>query len=203
MRCPNGCEVRCATAMNQAYASRDPKRARRLLEHLAHKLESRSSGIAAASLREGLDETLTVMASAPVRGAGTGPVLDQLDRELVQPGPRGRAAGQTLARRNHDPALDRRRCARSRASLPQGRRLSRSATGRRASRSRRSALRSEISSTNSAIDWTSARSARRNPPPGKGRVYVSREYASEITATDAETLAFLAFKVCRVIAALP
>lgn len=46
--------------INQAYASRDPKRAHRLLENLAHKLESAYAG-AAASLREGLDETLTVM----------------------------------------------------------------------------------------------------------------------------------------------
>jgi len=48
------------TAMNQAYATGDPKRARRLLENLAHKLESAYPG-AAGSLREGLDETLTVM----------------------------------------------------------------------------------------------------------------------------------------------
>jgi putative transposase len=48
-------------AMNQAYTTRDPKRARRLLENLAHKLESAHPG-AAASLREGVDETLTVMA---------------------------------------------------------------------------------------------------------------------------------------------
>lgn len=47
--------------INQAYATRDPKRARRLLENLAHKLESAHPG-AAASLREGLDESLTVMA---------------------------------------------------------------------------------------------------------------------------------------------
>jgi len=49
------------TAMNQAYASRDPKRARRLLENLAHKFESAHPG-AAASLREGVEETLTVTA---------------------------------------------------------------------------------------------------------------------------------------------
>lgn len=49
------------TAMNQTYASRDPKRARRLLDNLAHKLKSAHPG-AAASLREGIDETLTVMA---------------------------------------------------------------------------------------------------------------------------------------------
>src|SRR5262249_25643667 len=48
------------SAMNQAYATGDPKRTRRLLENLAGRLESDHPG-AAASLREGLDETLTVM----------------------------------------------------------------------------------------------------------------------------------------------
>ena len=49
-------------AMSQAYASGDPKRARQLLENLARSLEREHPG-AAASLREGLEETLTVMAS--------------------------------------------------------------------------------------------------------------------------------------------
>jgi putative transposase len=48
------------TAMNQAYATGDAKRARRLLDNLARRLEDQHPG-AAASLREGLDETLTVM----------------------------------------------------------------------------------------------------------------------------------------------
>lgn len=48
------------SAMNQAYATGDAKRARRLLENLARRLESDHPG-AAASLREGLEETLTVM----------------------------------------------------------------------------------------------------------------------------------------------
>ena len=48
------------SAMNQAYATRDSKRARRLLEGLAGRLEHQHPG-AAASLREGLEETLTVM----------------------------------------------------------------------------------------------------------------------------------------------
>src|ERR1700726_5274373 len=48
------------SAMNQAYATRDTKRARRLLESLARGLEHQHPG-AAASLREGLEETLTVM----------------------------------------------------------------------------------------------------------------------------------------------
>jgi transposase-like protein len=48
------------STMNQAYATRDPKRAQRLLENLARRLEHHHPG-AAASLREGLEETLTVM----------------------------------------------------------------------------------------------------------------------------------------------
>jgi len=48
------------SAMNQAYATRDPNRARRLIENLARRLESAHPG-AAGSLREGLEETLTVM----------------------------------------------------------------------------------------------------------------------------------------------
>jgi putative transposase len=48
------------SAMNQAYATRDAKRAHRLLDNLARRLEEQHPG-AAASLREGLDETLSVM----------------------------------------------------------------------------------------------------------------------------------------------
>src|ERR1700686_2283997 len=48
------------SAMNQAYATRDPKRARRLLDGLARRLEHQHPG-AAASLGGGLEETLTVM----------------------------------------------------------------------------------------------------------------------------------------------
>jgi transposase-like protein len=58
---PERMRVTVRAAINQAYTTGDPKRARRLLENLAHKLESTHPG-AAASLREGLDETLTVMA---------------------------------------------------------------------------------------------------------------------------------------------
>jgi putative transposase len=47
-------------AMSQAYATADPKRARQLLDHLARTLE-REYPSAAASLREGLEETLTIM----------------------------------------------------------------------------------------------------------------------------------------------
>ena len=47
-------------AMNEAYESSDPKRALRLLENLAARLEGEHPG-AAASLQEGLAETLTVI----------------------------------------------------------------------------------------------------------------------------------------------
>ncbi len=47
-------------AISTAYRSTDPKRAKRMLEGLARQLE-RKHPSAAASLREGLDETLTVM----------------------------------------------------------------------------------------------------------------------------------------------
>jgi putative transposase len=57
---PQRMRVTVHSAMNQAYATGDPKRARRVLENLARRLESDHPG-AAASLREGLEETLTVM----------------------------------------------------------------------------------------------------------------------------------------------
>jgi putative transposase len=47
-------------AMKEAYRCRDAKRARRLLDGLAERLDVEHPG-AAASLREGLDETLTVL----------------------------------------------------------------------------------------------------------------------------------------------
>jgi putative transposase len=51
---------RVRRAMTHAYATHDAKRALRLLDHLARELEHQHPG-AAASLREGLDETLTAM----------------------------------------------------------------------------------------------------------------------------------------------
>jgi putative transposase len=57
---PERMRAQVQSAMSQAYASGDPKRARQLLENLARSLERGHPG-AAASLREGLDETLTVM----------------------------------------------------------------------------------------------------------------------------------------------
>jgi transposase-like protein len=121
------------SAMNQAYASGDPKRARQLLENLARSLERNHPG-AAASLREGLDETLTAT-RLELSESGAGAVLDQPDRESVQPRARNRAPGAALAGRRNGSALDRRRGPRSRTQLPQGRRLSSSPKTRRSSSS--------------------------------------------------------------------
>jgi putative transposase len=57
---PERLRAQTRNAMSQAYATADPKRARQLLDNLARTLERDYPG-AAASLREGLDETLTIM----------------------------------------------------------------------------------------------------------------------------------------------
>jgi len=57
---PERMRAQTRSTMSQAYATADPKRARQLLEHLARSLEREYPG-AAASLREGLEETLTIM----------------------------------------------------------------------------------------------------------------------------------------------
>ncbi len=57
---PERMRTTVGSAMSQAYASGDAKRARQLLENLARSLERSHPG-AAASLREGMEETLTVM----------------------------------------------------------------------------------------------------------------------------------------------
>ena len=57
---PERMRAQTRSTMSQAYATADPKRARQLLDNLARTLEREYPG-AAASLREGLDETLTIM----------------------------------------------------------------------------------------------------------------------------------------------
>ena len=105
------------TAMNQAYATRDPKRARRLLE------KSCTSPGVCAPRRGGLpargaggDPYRDAPGSA--RKPGTGAVVDQPDRESVQPGARHRAPSETLAGWHDDSEMDRGGRAGSRAPLP-------------------------------------------------------------------------------------
>ena len=49
------------TVLTRAYTNSHGKTAKRLLEHLAHRLDTDYPSAAAASVREGLDETLTVL----------------------------------------------------------------------------------------------------------------------------------------------
>jgi len=57
---PERLRAQTCSAMSQAYAAADPKQARQRLDNLARTLEREYPG-AAASLREGLEETLTIM----------------------------------------------------------------------------------------------------------------------------------------------
>jgi len=85
------------TSTSRAYATREPQRARRLLENLARRLEPDYPG-AAACRREGLEETLTVMRlDLPESLQRT--LLDQSDREPVPPRARDRAPRKALAGR--------------------------------------------------------------------------------------------------------
>jgi hypothetical protein len=70
------------SAMSQAYTTRDPKRDRGLLENLARRLQSQYPG-AAVSLRERLEETLTVMRLGPAGESRAGAVVDQSYRKSV------------------------------------------------------------------------------------------------------------------------
>jgi len=82
---PERLRTTVSSAMTQAYASRDPKRARQLLENLARSLERNHPG-AAASLREGLDETLTVMRLELPQSVERVLSSNQPDRAPIQPG---------------------------------------------------------------------------------------------------------------------
>ena len=111
------------STMNQAYATRDAGRARRLLDNLARRLRASASRRRRLAAR-GTGRNSDGDALGAARESRTGAVLHQLDRESVQPGARDRTPGQTLAERHHGAALDCGRRARGRARLPQARRLS-------------------------------------------------------------------------------
>lgn len=127
------------SAMNQAYASGDAKRARQLLENLARSLE-RGHPSAAASLREGLAESLTVMRLDLPQSLERVLSSTNLIENLFSRVPRDGATSAALAGWHDDPALDRGRCAGSGAPLPQNSRPPHTGqTGRRAARARRGA----------------------------------------------------------------
>ncbi len=119
---PERMRSQVSSMMSQAYASGEVKRARQLLENLARSLERGYPG-AAASLREGLDETLTVMRldlpESLERVLSATNLIENLFSRVREMARRGRH----WAGRDHDPQMVRGRDARSRAELPQDCRL--------------------------------------------------------------------------------
>ena len=91
-------------AMNQAYECRDAKRAKRQLEALAARLESEHPG-AAASLRDGLDETLTVIELNLPERLQLSLRTTNPNRQPHRQRPQGLAAREALARRPHDASM--------------------------------------------------------------------------------------------------
>lgn len=143
-------------AMNEAYRTRDPERARRLLENLARRLRREHPG-AAASLEEGLEETLTVkgfgLEENLERIFSTTNLIENLHgqvRDLTRRVKRWRGGAM-------DPALDGGRAARSRASLPAREGLRSHARTRRRSQAPRSGDRDPVP--------RSGRRVTKTPPP--------------------------------------
>ena len=132
---PERMRAAAGSAMNQAYATRDPKHARRLLENLARRLESAHPG-AAASVRAGLEETLTVLRLNLPASLERVLASTNLTENLFSRVREDRAPSKALARWHDDSEMERGWSAASRAPLPQACRLSRSAqAGRRVARS--------------------------------------------------------------------
>ena len=107
-----------------AWALTDHHLARERLELLASELE-RTWPDAAASLREGMDDTLTLMRLGIDGQLAKTLVLDEPVRVDDRDRPLHAAQRETLAGRRHAQALDRRRDARRRAAVPQDHRLPR------------------------------------------------------------------------------
>ena len=135
------------SALNGVVHQGNVKTAKRLLEHLAHRLDTDYPS-AAASVREGLDETLTVLglglSERLQRSLATTNAIESLLSRTQQPYAPCAAACETLARRNDGAALGGRRGARSGEGVPSGERMSRYARAggcppgtRRAARTRR------------------------------------------------------------------
>ncbi len=105
-------------AMRDAYAASDVDRAHKRLTNLVRRLEKDHPG-AAASLEEGLDETLSVKRLRLPKTARTSALDDECDRERHGRCPSTLTSSEALARRQSDLAVDRRRCRRRRAAIPQ------------------------------------------------------------------------------------
>jgi hypothetical protein len=110
---PDGQRPWVRAIVTRAYKQAEAAPARRLLQDLARRLEDRYPS-AAASVREGLDETLTVLTLGLFRSPAALTRDDERHREPDQPHPPCEAERQTMAWRPHGVAVDRRRRPRSR-----------------------------------------------------------------------------------------
>jgi transposase-like protein len=96
-----------AAAMRQAYTSSDPKRARTLLLNLARRLRDDHPD-AAASLEEGLDETLTILRFGLSERLARALSNTNMIENLIRPLPRYDASREALAQWHDDRAMARR-----------------------------------------------------------------------------------------------
>ena len=110
--------------MRKAWRETDYPRALEQLTRLADELEHTHPG-AAGSLREGMEETLTVIRLGIKRQAPTHTRVNESVRVDDRHRPHHAAQRQALVLRGDGPAVDRRRDARSREAVPQGHRLHR------------------------------------------------------------------------------
>ena len=95
--------------VRRAYQASDVQTATRLLTDLAKRLEDEYPS-AAGSVREGLDETLTVTHAAPLDPPAAVARHDQRRRESAEPHPPREAQRETVAWWTDDAAVGGRRC---------------------------------------------------------------------------------------------
>jgi transposase-like protein len=115
--------------LRRAYASDDAAKARRLLEDLARRLDDEFPS-AAESVREGLDETLTVLRLGLFRAPASLVGHDKSHREPHEPDASGASQCEAVAQRQDDDSLDDGRRVRSGEGIPTGERLQGSASAR-------------------------------------------------------------------------
>ena len=110
------------TILTRAYTNSNVKTATRLLQDLARRLDTDYPS-AAASVREGLDETLTVLGVGLSERLQRSLATTNRPRESAQPHAPCEAECETRARRDDGAALGGRRGARSGEGIPSGERV--------------------------------------------------------------------------------
>ena len=126
--------------LTRAYTNSPVKTAKRLLQDLARRLDTDYPS-AATSVREGLDETLTVLGLGLSERLQRSLATTNANRESPQPNAPRAAPCETLARRDDGAALGGRRGARSGEGVPPGARMSRYARAGRCPPGTRRAVR--------------------------------------------------------------